>query len=131
MIYALDTNTLIYYFKGVGSVVSNMLSIPPSDLAIPAVVLYELERGLATSQAPGRRRAQLAVLRQSVRLLPFDQSAAQRAGGISAELCRIGKPIGPIDALIAGTSMSVGATLVTHNTREFKRVPGLQVVDWY
>jgi len=54
--YVLDTNTLIYYFKGMGRVAEQLLQQPPRDIAIPSVVLYELETGLAKSIAPEKRR---------------------------------------------------------------------------
>ena len=131
MTFALDTNTLIYFFKGMGAVEQQLLAVPPSNVAIPAVVLYELELGLALSTQPQKRRKQLQSLRETVRILPFDEDAAVCAAQIGAELKKSGKPIGPMDTLIAGTTLAAGATLVTHNHREFQRVRGLQVVDWF
>ena len=63
-------------------------------------------------------------------MLPFDASAAQHAGEIRARLSTAGTPIGGYDVLIAGHARSAGLTVVTNNTREFERVPGLEVVDW-
>jgi tRNA(fMet)-specific endonuclease VapC len=129
--YALDTNTLIYFFKGLGKVAERLLDHPPSEVAIPAVVLFELEMGIALSTSPERRRRQLHTLRESAKVLPFDDAAAHAAARIGAALQKSGKPIGPMDTLIAGTAAALGATLVTHNIREFQRVPGLKTVDWF
>ena len=131
MTFALDTNTLVYFFKGIGQVGERMLSTPPSDIAIPALVLYELEVGLAKSSSSDRRRAELDRVTEVVSILPFGRKEAQAAAAIRADLEQIGKPIGPLDTLIAGTALANHATLVTHNTSEFGRVPNLEVVDWY
>ncbi|NKI36182.1 type II toxin-antitoxin system VapC family toxin [Wenzhouxiangella sp. XN79A] len=131
MMYALDTNTLIYFFKGSGRVGANLLAHPPSEIAIPIVVVYEIEFGLAKSTRPKQRRQQFEQLLSGVSLLPFDRAAATRAAELRADLERRGLPIGPLDTLIAGTTLAHRATLVTHNTREFSRIPGLELVDWY
>lgn len=62
MRYALDTNTLIYFFKGMGRINDNLLAHAPGDILIPAVVLYEIETGLAKSNSPLKRRKQLSAL---------------------------------------------------------------------
>jgi tRNA(fMet)-specific endonuclease VapC len=129
--YALDTNTLIYFFNGMGDVAQKLFDVPPSEVAIPSVVLFELEMGIALSTSLERRRRQLQTLRESVRVLPFDDEAARAAARIGAALKKSGKPIGPMDTLIAGTAAAVGAILVTHNVLEFQRVPGLKTVDWF
>ena len=54
--FAPDTNTIVYYFKGVGQVASNLLSVPPAEIGIPSVVLYELEAGIEQSNQPAKRR---------------------------------------------------------------------------
>ena len=131
MIFALDTNTLIYFFKGIGQVGEHLLNTPPSDIAIPAVVLYELEVGIAKSSSSERRREELNELTKDLSLLPFGRAEASAAAAVRAVLERLGKPIGPMDTLIAGTALANHATLVTHNTREFGRVPNLEIIDWY
>ena len=131
MRYALDTNTLIYCFKGQGRVAEHLLATPPAAVRIPAIVVYELETGIAKSNEPEKRRVQLAELLDVVTILPFDQAAASRAAGLRAHLEGRGTPIGPLDTLIAATALVDGATLVTHNTAEFQRVPDLPLADWF
>ena len=63
-------------------------------------------------------------------ILPFDSSAAEIAGLLEVELTKKGTQIGHFDPLIAGHALSEGATLVTQNSKDFKRVPGLNIVDW-
>jgi tRNA(fMet)-specific endonuclease VapC len=50
MKYVLDTNTLIYFFKGLGKVASRLLATPPNEIGIPTIVIYELEVGIAKSK---------------------------------------------------------------------------------
>ena len=129
--FALDTNSLIYFFRGDGAVGARLLATPPSQIAIPTVVLYELETGLAKSSDPTRRRAQLDRMLEVVTVLPFGLAEARAAAGLRAALEATGTPIGPMDTLIAGVALANQATLVSRNTREFRRVPGLVVEDWY
>jgi tRNA(fMet)-specific endonuclease VapC len=129
--FVLDTNSLIYFFKGQGRVAERLLATPPSEIGIPAIVLYELEVGIAKSSFAKKRRKQLAELVDLVNLLPFGEVEARSAAVLRAALEKRGNPIGPIDTLIAGTAVANRAALVTHNVREFGRVSGLEVVDWY
>lgn len=126
-----DTNTLIYYFKGQGRVAERLWQIPPGELALPAAVLYELEVGIAKSNAPERRRAQLDGLLAWVVVIPFGVLESRHAARIRAALEQRGEPIGPIDTLIAGTALAHDALLITRNLREFGRIPGLRLENWY
>jgi len=129
--YILDTNTLIYYFKGSGNVSKHLLSYPPREIAIPAIVLYELEVGLAKSTAPEKRRQQLQTLTDFITILPLAKREATIAASIRATLEKSGNSIGPLDTLIAGIALAHQGILVTHNTKEFSRVDGLNLIDWY
>lgn len=129
--FALDTNTVIHFFKGAGRVSERLLRVPPSEIGIPAVVVYELEVGVAGSTQSAKRRHQLDDLLSAVTILPFGEGAARRAAEIETGLRKIGLPIGPVDTLIAGTALATGATLVTHNVAEFRRVRRLALADWY
>lgn len=131
MKYALDTNTLIYFFKGQGKVAENLLATAPSDILIPAVVVYELETGIAKSSEPQKREQQLGELLDAISVIPFDLDAARHAAHLRARLEQQGLPIGPMDTLIAATTLARNATLVTHNTSEFQRIPELSITDWF
>ena len=128
--YILDTNTLIYFFKGIGKVADNLLAVSPKDIGVPAVVLYELEYGIAKSSSPKKRTKQLQELCALVEVLPFGNEAAKTSATIRAALEKKGTPIGPYDVMIAGTVLSKQGVLVTNNTKEFRRVPKLQLIDW-
>jgi len=130
-VFALDTNILIYYFRGVKTVNARVLLIGVRKIAIPAPVLFELETGILKSTHPQKRRGQLDALLAATTVLPFGQAAAVRAAEIRVLLDRAGTPIGPIDILIAAIALEHGITLVTHNTAEFRRVPALTLEDWF
>ena len=129
--WVLDTNTLIYFFKGQGRVPERLLSHSPLEIGIPAIVLYELEVGVAKSSTPRKRSAQLQQLASVTQLLPFGSAEAKASAEVRATLKKGGRPIGPYDVLIAGTALAAGAKLVTRNTREFNRIKGLQLEDWF
>lgn len=129
--YVLDTNTLIYYFKGMGNVADKLLQTAPRDIAIPAVVLYELEVGLAKSNDTKKRREQLDDFIALITVLPMGIKEAKDAANIRATLEAKGTPIGAMDTLIAGITLTNQGVLVTHNTKEFSRVQGLVIEDWF
>ena len=130
MTFALDTNTMSYYMRQEGHVVARVQAQPPQQIALPSMVVYELNYGL---RRVGRRSAldALARLVQTVSVLDFDLGAADHAARIRVELEERGTPISNADLLIAATARRHGCTLVTHNTREFGRVPELALEDWY
>ncbi|MBZ5564594.1 MAG: type II toxin-antitoxin system VapC family toxin [Acidobacteriia bacterium] len=129
--FLLDTNTLIYFFKGRGKVAEHLFATPPGDVAISSVSLYEIEVVIAKSAQPAKRRKQFDTFLAIVAVLPFDRSSARAAASVRVDLERRGLPIGPLDNLIAGVALAHRATLVTRNTREFSRLPGLAILDWY
>jgi tRNA(fMet)-specific endonuclease VapC len=129
--FILDTNTLVYFFQGRGRVAERMLAVPPSEVGLPAVVLYELELGVLQSKAPRRRHEQLQELLEAVSVLPFGRAEAKSAARLRALLEREGRGIGPYDTLIAATALARFGTLVSHNVREFSRIPDLKLEDWF
>jgi tRNA(fMet)-specific endonuclease VapC len=77
--YVLDTNTLIYYFKGQGQVAQNLKSVSPQEIGVSTIVLFELQVGIAKSTSPAKRTQQLQQLLSRVNLVPFDREAALAA----------------------------------------------------
>jgi len=102
-----------------------------APIGLPTIVLFELRYGIARSARPQENAAILAAfLTLDVSPWPFELEDAEEAGDIRAALERAGTPIGPYDVLIAAQARRRGASLVTANTGEFMRVPGLKVEDW-
>jgi len=129
--YVLDTNTVLDYFRGKGNVAANLLATPPSEIALPAIAAYETWVGVLGSQNAKRRQAQFEHFLAVVGVLAFDSAISRRAAELRQALERRGEPIGPLDTLIAATALAHNATLVTRNVREFGRVPGLNVANWF
>jgi tRNA(fMet)-specific endonuclease VapC len=131
MRYLLDTNTCIAYLNGRAVGIRRRLqSLPPSEVALCSVVKAELLYGARKSTNPPAVLAKLGRFFGPFHSLPFDDAAAQAYGTIRAGLEQVGTPIGPNDLMIAAIAVAGGLTLVTHNTAEFRRVPGLAIEDW-
>ena len=129
--YILDTNTLIYFFKGIGNVSKRLLEEPPKNIGLPAIVVFELQVGISKSASSKKKQAQLKNFTSMVNILPFGVDEARDAAIVRVALEKKGTPIGPYDVLIAGTVLSNKGVLVTHNTNEFARIKGLRIEDWY
>ncbi|MCF4126459.1 type II toxin-antitoxin system VapC family toxin [Methylobacterium sp. SyP6R] len=128
MIYLLDSNAVIGLLKGHAGLWARVNQQKDTDIVFSSVVAHELFYGAFRSQHRAASLARVDALRFPI--LPFDASDARRAGEVRASLAAIGTPIGPYDVLIAGQASQRGLVLVTHNLREFRRVPGLAVEDW-
>jgi tRNA(fMet)-specific endonuclease VapC len=130
----LDTNTVIAVLNDASSpalvrVAEALREHRP--IAISTVVLFELYFGAAKSAQQDRNARRVTEFASStIQILQFDAEDAAEAGAIRAYLRRVGTPIGPYDVLIAGQARRRAALLVTANTREFARVPRLQIEDW-
>ncbi|CAN5178379.1 type II toxin-antitoxin system VapC family toxin [soil metagenome] len=129
--YLLDTNTLIYFFKQQGQVAAHLKNIAASQIAIPSVVLFELEYGVLRSTRPELQRKGIDSALKVYGVLSLDDKAARSAAWIKHTLEAAGTSIEHFDLRIAGTALAHDMTLVTRNTREFGRVPGLRVENWY
>ncbi|MFN7882363.1 MAG: type II toxin-antitoxin system VapC family toxin [bacterium] len=99
------------------------------DIGVCSVVAAELAYGVAKSGS-ARNREALQLFLAPLVILPFDEAAAWAYGQLRADLARLGTPIGSMDTLIAAHAISQQALLVTNNTREFARVPGLRLDNW-
>ena len=133
MKFLLDANAWIAHLRQTSPTVTNRLSQhPASAIALCSMVLAELLYG-AERSGPAHRAANFALvvrLRQQYVSLPFDDLAAEEYGRIRSHLANQGTPIGPNDLIIAAIALANKLTLVTHNTAEFSRVPGLALEDW-
>ena len=130
MTYLLDTNTVIALMKNNASVCSQVRRVGYSELRICAPVEAELWFGVHKSSRVVENRQRLLTLLSWLPSLPFSSVAAPCFGEIRATLARQGQPIGPYDLQIAAIALAHGLILVTHNTHEFNRVPGIHLEDW-
>ena len=131
MIYLLDTNVCIHLLNGTqAQLLHHLRQHSPTHIALCSVVKAELLAGARRSQRVESNLQRLKAFFAPLQCLPFDDACAEHYGQIQADLLTQGKPIGPNDTLIAATARAHKATLVTHNTAEFGRVPHLRVEDW-
>ena len=100
------------------------------ELAISSITESELRYGAEKSLDPQKNHHQLDLFFLSLPVLPYGSDCAQHYGEIRKHLESEGNPIGSMDLLIAAHARAAGLIVVTHNTREFDRVPGLTVEDW-
>jgi tRNA(fMet)-specific endonuclease VapC len=128
--WMLDTNTLSDLIRTPrGTLVQRLSATEPDALCTSIVVACELRFGARRkgSQVLTQRVEQLL---DTLTVLPLDEPADEHYADIRAELERAGTPIGSHDLFIAAHARSRDMTLITHNMREFTRVPGLRVEDW-
>jgi tRNA(fMet)-specific endonuclease VapC len=126
--FLLDTNAVIALLKGDKIFLKKLQRFSPQDFAISSIVVHELLYGAYKSARVDENVARIQALQ--IVALDFDLNDAANAGLLRAALAKSGTPIGPYDVLVAGQAIARKLILVTHNTREFSRVPGLKFEDW-
>jgi tRNA(fMet)-specific endonuclease VapC len=133
-LYLLDTNVLSRLARGIDKSLSEKVSQHVEDCVLSAIAWYELEYGAARSSDPVKSNTRLTLLRSVFPFVrPFGEEDAAEAASVRVYLETLkpnAQPIGPHDVLLAGHALALGAVLVTHNSREFVRVPRLVVEDW-
>lgn len=127
----LDTNAVIALLtRRSAALLRRVEAAEPGSLVISSVVAHELYYGGYRSQKVAFNLETLRLLFADLAILDLDREDARIAGEIRANLARQGTPIGPYDVLIAGQARARDLMLITNNTDEFARVPGLQLQDW-
>jgi tRNA(fMet)-specific endonuclease VapC len=131
MTHLLDTDICIYLIKDrPQSVQERLFEKELEQVAISTITVSELDYGVAKSSYPDRNRLALVEFLTPFRILDFGQSAAYEYRHIRTFLENKGRPIGPMDMLLAAQAKALGLILVTNNEREFKRVPLLEIENW-
>ena len=130
MKYLLDTDTCIYLInERPRTVLARFRLHAVGDIGVSAVTASELAWGIAKTSSE-RNRAALEAFFLPLEIAPYDLPAVLRYGEVRADLERRGRPIGPLDTMIAAHAISLGVTLVSNNPREFGRVRDLTVESW-
>jgi tRNA(fMet)-specific endonuclease VapC len=129
--YLLDTDICIEMIRGKSpALLAHLRRRKIGSVAISSITLAELQYGVAKSRDPEQNRIALVHFVAPLEVLPFDERAAAGYGKLRAGLERSGRPIGPLDTLIAAHALAAKLTLVTNNQREFSRVVDLHVENW-
>jgi tRNA(fMet)-specific endonuclease VapC len=131
MKYMLDTNICIYLIKQKpAKVLRHFKTHSVGDIGISSITLAELRFGMEKSQQVEKNRQALNEFIMPLEIADFDEKAAESYRKVRALLEKEGRPIGSMDMLIGAHALSLGVTLVTNNTSEFKRIKNLKLADW-
>jgi tRNA(fMet)-specific endonuclease VapC len=131
MKWMLDTNVCIAIIRRQPeTAIRRLRGKSIGQVGVSAITVAELQYGAAKSSRPEQARSALSEFLLALEVAPFDEQACLGYGSVRAKLESSGKPMGPLDTLIAAHALSLGVVLVTNNVREFRRVPGLTVEDW-
>ena len=130
--YLADTNILGYLARHTSPRlrVRMRAAMEAHEVAISVVTRAETRFGQRLLNPDDRRQSAIDALLQEIPTLMWTPDAADRYGDLAAVLQRKGRPIGTMDTMIAAHALAEGLILVTHNTKDFKRVPGLEIEDW-
>jgi len=131
MKYFLDTNIIIYFIKGsFPALLKHLKKVPEASIVLPSVVLAEIEYGARKSNDYDKTIKTYKAFTSFFQTAPFEWSASETYGKIRADLESKGCMIGANDCMIAAIVLANDGVLVTHNTKEFERIEGLNVEDW-
>lgn len=130
MIYLLDTNICIAAMRGNAKITQKLATHCPEDCGVSLVTVFELFAGVLRCRDPQGEGKKVSTFLEPFHLLPFDWDAAVKTAEIRFQLEKAGTKIGPYDLQLSGQALALDLTLVTHNTREFKRVNHLRLEDW-
>ena len=127
----LDTNICIYIIKRQpSSVLDRLVALPTEEVGLSVITVAELRYGASKSTRPGRNHQALYEFLRPFEVALYDEPATKAYGSIRSGLEKKGRPIGPMDLLIAAHALSLDVRLVTNNAKEFERVDGLELDNW-
>ncbi len=127
--YMLDTNMCIYLMKNQPKEVAQRFAqCYVGDVVISSITYAELVYGVAVSANPEQEEINLASLVEDIQVVPFDSAAGMAYGPIRLATRDTKKDA--LDKLIAAHALSLNAIVVTNNTRDFARYPGLILENW-
>ncbi len=128
-LYMLDTNMCIYLMKNQpAEVAERFAQCRVGDVVMSAITYAELDYGVAVSIDPQRESLNLAALVQDIPVVAFDAQAALAYGAI--RLATRHSKNDHLDKLIAAHAVSLGAIVVTNNTKDFAKYPGVLIENW-
>lgn len=131
MKFMLDTNTCIYIIKQKpAKVLKHFKVYSVGEIGISSITLAELRFGVEKSLHVQKNADALDAFILPLEIADFDEKAAKVYGEIRSMLEKAENPIGSMDMLIGAHALSLNATLVTNNIKEFKRIKGLRVINW-
>jgi tRNA(fMet)-specific endonuclease VapC len=131
MLYMLDTNICSYVLKNrPATVKAHFDKVGADALCISTIVLAELYYGAARHSKSLVIRGEIENFASRLSVMSWDEAAADHYGEIRSALKKQGTPIGAMDMMIAAHARSLKATLVSHNTKHFEKIPALRIANW-
>lgn len=131
MIHLLDTNICIYFLNRASEkIIEHFHRLSPAEIKLSSITVAELFYGADKSKARIKNRKIAEEFVSTFQIIPFDAGCCNTYSKIRNSLEKSGTPIGPMDMLIASICLANNFTLVTNNTKEFKRVSGLKLENW-
>jgi len=128
--YLLDTDTVIYNFKGHDSVIKNLHVHIHDPIKISIVTLMELYYGAYKSQMIESNLAKIKALENALEIIPSGRESVELFGIYKSKLEKLGTPLDDFDLIIASCALANNMTLVTNNVRHFARIKGLKLTNW-
>ncbi|MEE4262213.1 MAG: PIN domain-containing protein [Desulfobacteraceae bacterium] len=129
--YLLDINIISYWMRGDLKLINRIRGFSPSDLSLSTITLAEIYYGIEKSPVKKKeRRLKIDSIKSELEIFPFNEQAAVKYSIIRVELEKQGQPISERDTQIAAIALANKLCLVTHNTKEFIRIPKLRIEDW-
>jgi len=128
--YLLDTDTLIYSFKGNEKVIENIKYHADAPKALSVISYGELVYGAHKSSRVSSNLARVHRIREIFPIIDTTPAIVECFGSIKAELSKKGITVNDFDLLIGSTAITLGYTVVTNNEKHFKKIPDLKIVNW-
>ena len=127
----LDTNICIAYLNRSSATIQKKLEeLSPEEVFVSAISIAELRFGAEKSQRREANHRVLDLLISTTNMIQFDDVSATAYGELRVRLEKMGRPIGPLDTLIAAQALAFDMVLITRNEKEFRQVPSLQIESW-
>ncbi len=130
MKYMLDTNIFSYMVNNNSEVLKRFVKAEPNDISLSVISHGEILFGIQKQIPSAIKMQRINYLLQQIPIVLLNDAVTTHYAKIRTQLEIAGQPISPNDTWIAAHAMSLGATLVTNNVREFKRIKGLKVDNW-
>lgn len=129
--YMIDTNICIYIMnRRPIEIIQKFKGLDVGEIGVSTVTVSELQYGVANSKNRRSNKQRVEEFLAPLEIMPYDEAAARIYGEIRHKLEKQGKPIGPLDLLIAAHALCRNLVLVTNNEKEFRRVKNLKVENW-
>ena len=128
--YLLDTDTIIFSLKGHDAVKKNLQKHFEDQMKISVITLMELYYGAYKSEKIVSNLAKIKTLKSYFEIISATGESAEIFGMLKASLEKSGIPLDDFDLIIASCALSHNLTLVTNNTKHFKRIDGLKLTNW-